>query len=121
MWFLIGIGFNLQLIPFDFTVADRWFYFPLVGILGIIGIATEEVEKHVTKYKKVLIAVVIAIIVMLSIRTIARNADWQNGISLYSANLQFEKDDVIENGLHLHNLQQLDPRLYFPTLERHMQ
>ena len=99
LWFFIGIGFHLQLIPFDFTVADRWFYFPMVGILGMIGVAIETIKYPSIRTKNIGIGVIVSVIFLFSFRTIFRNTNWQSGISLYSSNLQFVKDDVIENAL----------------------
>src|SRR5258706_5472663 len=37
LWFYMGIGAHLQIIPLDEIVAKRWLYFPLVGLLGMLG------------------------------------------------------------------------------------
>src|SRR5258708_37949937 len=44
LWFSIGVGMHMQFIPLDMTVSDTWFYFPMVGMLGMIGVALETVR-----------------------------------------------------------------------------
>jgi hypothetical protein len=41
VWFLTGLLMIVQIFPLDMTVADRWFYFPLVGILGMVGVGIQ--------------------------------------------------------------------------------
>ena len=81
------------------TVADHMFYFPMVGILGVIGISLQNI-KHRPKYIK-WIGITFAIIVsiLLSVRTVIRNMDWSSGISLYSHDLQYQQNDLLENNL----------------------
>ncbi len=86
-WFLIGLGLHLQIFPLDMTVADRWFYFPFVGLLGLIGIILSEF-----KFNKGIIYIGIIIILALSIRTIIRNSNWRDGLSIYSHDIQISKD-----------------------------
>ncbi|MDE2025659.1 MAG: hypothetical protein KGJ07_04150, partial [Patescibacteria group bacterium] len=64
-WIVMGIGMLLQLIPLDMTVADRWMYFPMVGILGVLGILCQQVITKVKSREYILVAVVI--IALLSI------------------------------------------------------
>jgi len=100
LWFLIGIGFHMQILPLDMTVADRWFYFPMIGILGTFGVLSQTINVTKNGMKSFCKYVLILIVVLFSIRTIIRNADWQSGISLYSNTLKYEKNnDLIENAL----------------------
>lgn len=99
IWFLSGLLFHLQIIPLDMTVADRWFYFPLIGLLGVIGVALQEVsfpKNHIY----IFFTVGIIVICSLALRTIIRNTNWQNAITLYSHDLQVGGDNYdIHNNL----------------------
>jgi hypothetical protein len=86
-WFALGLGMHLQIIPLDATVADRWFYFPIVGLLGIFGVIF-SLNWHTKIRKDVVIAVAIIIIVLLSLRTMVRNANWVNTLTLCQHGLQ---------------------------------
>lgn len=92
LWFLMGIGLHMQIFPLEMTVADRWFYFPMVGILGMIGTVVEIIEKPGVKLKKILTTIFIFILILLSFRTIVRNVNWNDEIALYSYNVQATDD-----------------------------
>ncbi len=100
VWFALGILMVSQIVPLDMTVADRWFYFPMVGLLGMLGVI---VQKHqsvqgVTKSNAIFV-VCIAIILILSIRTVVRNTNWHDAITLYSHDAKIEDNFDIENTL----------------------
>lgn len=81
LWFVLGIGSHMQIIPLDMTVAERWFYFPIVGLLGMIGVFLACI--NLPKYKKVLTILSIVLFSLLSIRTVGRSFDWKNPLTLY--------------------------------------
>jgi tetratricopeptide (TPR) repeat protein len=86
---------HIQIIPLDFTVADRWFYFPFVGLLGLIGL----VIQHLKIPQKILLIIGISLLLVLSIRTMVRNENWRTGYSLYSHDLNLAQDNAYLNGL----------------------
>lgn len=97
LWFLLGMLFHLQIFPLSMTVADRWFYLPMVGLLGMLGIALQHIV--VTKRIWVLAAIVI-IVGMLSTRTVARTLDWRDGLTLYGHDIKIAKESFdLENAV----------------------
>jgi protein O-mannosyl-transferase len=94
-WFFIGFLLHIQIIPLDFTVADRWFYFPIVGLLGLLGVFISQIKINI----KFLTFIGAILIIVLSLRTMTRNTDWRNGYSLYSHDVLLQKDNAYLNGL----------------------
>lgn len=96
IWTSIGLGLYSQILPLDITVADRWIYFPVVGMLGMIGsIISPFVENQ--KKRKYAIVTFIIVITFLSLRTITRNADWSNALTLYGHDTKYHTNFLIEN------------------------
>ena len=91
-WFISGLGLLLQIFPLDMTVADRWFYFPIVGLLGVVGIVIERF-----KVKNLFLA--FFILAALSVRTMIRNADWYSTLTLYGHDVSYYPNYDIENYL----------------------
>lgn len=83
-WFLTGLTVVLNFIPLSATVAERWLYFPMVGILGALAAVFCQLEK---RQFKILSAIFMIWLVLLSLRTIRRTFDWKNGYTLYKHDL----------------------------------
>lgn len=97
VWFVLGLGLHLQIIPLDMTVADRWFYMPIVGLLGMAGITAKSFKKNL-KFKIPLVILIIILIFSLAIRTIVRNTNWESGLTLYGHDIQTSRDNFdLEN------------------------
>jgi len=77
IWFLLGIIAHSQIILLDSTVADRFFYFPFVGLLALGGLFLQNL-KFSKKLLIILSAVSICILIIFTIKTIVRNQNWQN-------------------------------------------
>jgi len=97
-WFLLGLALHLQLYPLDATVADRWFYFPMVGLLGMIGIVLELFQ---AKFKPKWLPILAMVLIMglLSIRTFLRSFDWRSEYNLTS-----HDSNVSSNNYYLENI-----------------
>lgn len=98
-WSMLGICMLLQIFPLDMTVADRWFYFPFVGLLGMLGVCSKYFGRYLDKYKSYILAFALLLFLILSIRTIVRNSDWHTPLSLYTHDLQGYDNYDIENFL----------------------
>jgi protein O-mannosyl-transferase len=99
VWLLIGLSMHSQIIPLDLTVADRWFYVTMVGALGVLGVGLEMIMKNNSPFQKLSIALTIVVICLLSVRTISRNTNWNDAVTLYSHDIKIADNFDIENGL----------------------
>ncbi len=95
-WFLFSMLMVVQLFPLDMTVAERWFYMPMVGLLGILGLIIKNTEKRL---KKVALITTVVFICILSIRTIIRNANWQDELTLFAHDSKHYTNYKIETSL----------------------
>jgi tetratricopeptide (TPR) repeat protein len=99
IWFWIGIGFYFQFLPLDMTVADRWFYFPIVGLLGLIG-SILGIILNKKNIKNVLIILIGIYIAFITIMTFIRNTNWLDEFTLYTHDLKIESQSFdLENQL----------------------
>jgi tetratricopeptide (TPR) repeat protein len=107
VWFILGMSINLQIIPLDGTVADRWFYIPMIGLLGLVGVIWQSISIYYVKLQKIISIVLIIVIVLFSVRTIIRNQDWQNPITLYAHDIavvdSYQTESMLGNELWYEN------------------
>jgi tetratricopeptide (TPR) repeat protein len=97
--FWSSIAFFLQVfIPLDYTVAARWIYFPMIGLLGMLGIFVQELPYY-KKFQKIFIVFFVIIIVLLSYRTNLRNTYWSDNIRLFSTAVNVDDNYSNENQL----------------------
>jgi len=90
LWLILGISFHLQILPLDQTVAERWFYFPIIGMLGIVGLLCELFN---LKLRPMWIVTIIVIIFsLLSLRSFSRTFDYRNDFILAKHDVQVAPD-----------------------------
>lgn len=100
LWFLVGIALHLQIFPLDMTVADRWFYFPMVGLLGTLGIGIYSINAFYRRDTKVIgYLSAFLVVILLSTRTMIRNANWADGLTLYMHDSKIQTNYDIESNL----------------------
>jgi len=107
-WFVLGLAIHSQIIPLDMTVADRWFYFPIAGMLGMIGAGVQallfspDTKRNFLSNEKVKLVTSLlgsVLILLLSIRTIVRNTNWYDNMTLYSHDTTIYDGFMAENNL----------------------
>jgi Tfp pilus assembly protein PilF len=108
-WFVLGLGMHLQIIPLEMTVADRWAYFFIIGLLGMIGVSI-KVASLSKRSKTLLVVAIITILVLLSARTIMRNSNWVNDITLFAHDSTVKDNYAIELNLGSDYMQAHDIR-----------
>ncbi len=98
LWFLVGLTAHLQIIPLNMTVAERWLYFPMIGLLGMIG-SIIKISNIKYQISKILFSFAIIIIFVLSVRSFVRTLDWRNGLSLYSRDIRKDSSFDLQNNM----------------------
>lgn len=98
LWFLLGLVPHVQIIPLEMTVADRWFYFSFVGLLGIITILTKQYKMN-NFYFYLCLFLITVIIFSFSTRSFLRSLDWQNPINLYAHDSRVTESYLLEHSL----------------------
>ena len=98
LWLTIGMSLYLQILPLDATVADRWFYFPIVGLLGILGTVASGIHLNNTSHKTIALVCCALLLIGYAARDITRNADWKDDLTLYSHDSQLQTNYQLENG-----------------------
>ena len=89
IWFFSGMLLHLQIIPLDATVAERWFYFPMVGLLGIIAVPIFTFKNRINHKWGVIFFVFI--VSLLCVRTFIRSFDWRNNFTLATHDIKISK------------------------------
>jgi tetratricopeptide (TPR) repeat protein len=87
---LIGLIFHSQVIALDATVAERWFYLPIVGLLGIIGIITNKYV-HAGNLKIICVFACLTIL-LLSIGTYVRSLNFKDNLTLGNHDIKVSTD-----------------------------
>ena len=77
LWWLIGFGLISNLIPLDMTMAERWLYWPILGLFGLL----------IKKIKNP--TILSLIVILLAGRTLVRTFDWRDGLTLFSHDIKY--------------------------------
>ena len=88
-WFLLTLIPHLNLIPLDVTVADRWFYLPLIGLIGLLTVIIHSLLSRFTQTKLLLALVLTPWLILLTSRTFIRTFDWRDSLTLVSHDLKY--------------------------------
>jgi protein O-mannosyl-transferase len=101
-WFSFSIAFHFQLLPLTMTVADRWFYLPMAGFLGILLCLLSIIPPQIKKCVSIdlFMTIIGIIIILLALRSLMRTYDWENNYRLYNHDLQISQENYsLQNDL----------------------
>jgi hypothetical protein len=91
LWAGLGIVVFLQIFPMDFTASETWFYFGMVGLLGMIGVLMLTFQEYMRP--GIFITIVAVIICLLGVRTIMRGTEWSSEYNLAIHDIAASKED----------------------------
>jgi Tfp pilus assembly protein PilF len=95
-WFFTGLLIHLQIIPLDYTLTESWFYFPIIGLLGMIGVVLERLNVFIVN--KRVITVIAIVLLLLAARTVVRSFDWRDDLRLASVDIRVSPESYdLEN------------------------
>lgn len=98
-WLTLGFALHSQLIPLDFTVEDRYFYFPMVGLLGVIGCGIFLIKIRNQTFSKIPYTALILVLIVLSMRSIVRVSNWVDELTLLTHDSTVSSTFSIENSI----------------------
>jgi hypothetical protein len=98
-WFVVGLLLYLQIFPLDVTVADRFFYFPIIGLLFVIGLFLQSIPLN-KNLQTVYLYTGILLLIVLSVRTVIRNTNWVNQTTLLTHDEQLSHTDYEQELLY---------------------
>jgi tetratricopeptide (TPR) repeat protein len=91
VWFLMGMLLILQIVPLDCTASEPWFYFPMAGLLGMIGTTLTVIKIKASRQAIVLVGLILMIV--LCARTIDRSFNWRSSADLARADIAASPDN----------------------------
>lgn len=96
-WIIFSFFLLLNIYPLDMTLAERWFYGPMIGVLGLIGVLIGNLKQK----KLVLVLLLFVLLIpIFSVRTFARTFDWRDNLTLFSSDEKFSHNSFdLQNNL----------------------
>ncbi len=90
IWFILSLSIIINIYPLDMTVAERWLYGPIIGFLGMLGISISNIKNN--QVQTAILMLLLFLIPIFSIRTIERNFNWKDDLTLFSHDIKYSKN-----------------------------
>jgi tetratricopeptide (TPR) repeat protein len=94
-WSALGLLAHLQIIPLDMTASETWFYLSMAGVLGMIGVAITTLGPSIRLNRRLVFALMMALIVLFGVRTAIRGTDWSSQYSLAKHDIAASREDYV--------------------------
>lgn len=104
IWGAIGLGLLLQIVPLDMTACETWFYFPMVGFIGMIGVVFAVFPIRIQSHWLVILAIVF--LTLFGTRTLIRGLDWRSQYELAKTDIANSQDNSRAYSIIVYTLMQ---------------
>lgn len=94
LWFVLSLGIVVNIIPLDFTIAERWLYVPLIGFLGLFAILISKILENQKTFKTYFVVIFFFIILFFAYRTFYRTFNWESPIILFGHDIKLSKNSA---------------------------
>ena len=111
-WFALILGPMLNIIPLDLSIAEHWMYLPMVGIITfVVLLIFENIPRWPKLLQEFMPHILVIILILFSVRTMVRNLNWRDGLTLYGHDIQYNlNNSSLENnyGVELFRIGKMD-------------
>jgi Tfp pilus assembly protein PilF len=91
LWFFLALLPVAQIVPHHEMMAEHYLYIPSFGFfLSVAAIVDPYFEPH--RSKRLAYSMAVAVLVLLSLRTVWRNIDWKDELTLWQKTVQVAPD-----------------------------
>jgi tetratricopeptide (TPR) repeat protein len=100
-WFLLLLlPVSDTVLPLNATMAEHWLYVPSVGFIAAgVLLAAGPLKRCSTAWRRSGTAVLACYVLLLGMRTIARNRDWRDNLSIWSHTARYADTSHIHGNL----------------------
>lgn len=97
LWFSASISITLNIFPLDMTIAERWLYTPIIGLISFTLVFLSKIISWKIKQASIIFILVIGI---LGTRSFLRVKNWKDGLTLYSHDISYNPNSFdLQNNL----------------------
>jgi protein O-mannosyl-transferase len=87
LWFFVTLLPVSQIIPHHELLAEHFLYLPIAGFCLVVGYGVDR-GVAAGRYTGAVVVAFMAVIVLLGIKTVVRNQDWANDLTLWTKTVQ---------------------------------
>lgn len=94
LWFFVTLLPVMQIFPHHELLAEHYLYIPIFGFALLLALLFEKTFTLFTSRTSVVYIVLVMLLFLLSVRTIIRNRDWKDDLTLWTKTVQTSPDCV---------------------------
>jgi tetratricopeptide (TPR) repeat protein len=85
VWYAVALLPVSHFVPYSELLAEHYLYVPMVGVAFVVAGLVDGARAYAPERRRTLAAIVLVVVAAAATRTIVRNRDWRDTLSLWSA------------------------------------